>query len=273
MSVIVPYELKLTGGLADRHQFEAYDGYLGLAGFARTLSLVSNYVETGKIRQRGDFEGRHSIIGQTPREGSVIADFLVKLQDSPAQLLGAGAAALGSKVLFDALLKRVFDQNLGELAENNSLINALEGKQGDIETLVAITESPIRQTHQIISAGADKVSVISGSNVIKNLNQETKDYVMADVYDPVVVCKNVSVSAFNANSGYGSVYDFELRRNVAFTMKRENIAKFRQVFTWGLDQYARKTGNLINICFATTKWMDGRAKRYNVVDAGKIEAR
>ena len=52
MSIIVPYQLKLTGGLATRHQFEAYDGYLGMAGFARTLSLVSHYVETGKIRQK-----------------------------------------------------------------------------------------------------------------------------------------------------------------------------------------------------------------------------
>ena len=92
-----------------------------------------------------------------------------------------------------------------------------------------------------------------------------------DVHDDTVKCKNVSVSAFNVNSGYGSVYDFELGRNVAFTMKKENLVKLRHIFSWGLDQYARKTGGLINICFSTTEWMDGRAKRYNVVDAGKVE--
>jgi len=271
MSIIVPYELKLTGGLANRHQFEAYDGYSGLAGFARTLSLVSHYVETGRIRQRGDFEGRHSILSRAPREGSVVADFLVVLQDNPAFLLGPAAAALGSKAIFDTLVKRVFDQNLGDVAEGNQLPNALESKLGDVETLVAVTEAPIRQTHHVIAAGADKVSVLSGSTVIKKLDQNTRDYVMLDVHDPTISCKDVNVSAFNANSGYGSVFDFELGRNVAFSMKRENLAKFRQIFSWGLDQYTRRTGNKVNICFSTVKWMDGRAKRYNVVDAAKVE--
>jgi hypothetical protein len=53
----VPFRLVLTGETADEHQFQGYDGYMALAGFAWTLSLVSNYVETGEVRHRGDFPG------------------------------------------------------------------------------------------------------------------------------------------------------------------------------------------------------------------------
>jgi hypothetical protein len=51
----VPFRLVLTGDTADEHQFQGYDGYMALAGFAWTLSLISNYVETGKVRHRGGF--------------------------------------------------------------------------------------------------------------------------------------------------------------------------------------------------------------------------
>jgi|TARA_R100000501_G_C2624504_1_gene117795 hypothetical protein len=271
MSIIVPYQLRLTGGLADRHRFEAYDGYSGMAGFARTLSLVSNYVETGKIRQRGDFEGRHSIIGTAPREGSVLTDFLIQLDDLPAHILGAGAIKLGSRELFNALLARVFSQNLGDGYADNRLEDALSSKRGDIETLVAITEAPIRQTHQVISAGVGKVNVVTGSRVIKTLDQSTKDYVNLDVRDDTVICKEVTVSAFNANSGYGSVFDFDLGRNVSFQMTRENLQKYRRVFSWGLDQYASRTPNRVHTCFTTINFMDGRAKRYQIVQASRIE--
>jgi len=95
MAEYVPIRLKLTGDTADHHQFQGYDGYMALAGFAWTLSLVANYAETGKIRQRGDFPGRHAVRGLAPTEGSVVVDFLVWLGQNPQgvfALTGAGAA-------------------------------------------------------------------------------------------------------------------------------------------------------------------------------------
>ncbi|RYF31947.1 MAG: hypothetical protein EOO38_31335, partial [Cytophagaceae bacterium] len=58
---VANFQLKLTGGLADRHEMEGYDGFNALASSAFALSLVANYVETGKIRHKGDFKLRHAV--------------------------------------------------------------------------------------------------------------------------------------------------------------------------------------------------------------------
>ncbi|MFC6435360.1 DUF7946 domain-containing protein [Novosphingobium resinovorum] len=259
----------MTGDLAEKHQFEAYDGYTGLAGFARTLSLVANYVETGKIRQRGDFEGRHSIVANPMREGSLIADFAAIIESTPFASIGAAAAGISAAELLRRLTDRVFKQNLGQDVDETDLEHFGRARRGDVETLVAITEAPIRQTHHLVNARVQNINVISGVNLINKLNEGTKQYVMSDYKDDSVTCKDVTISSFNANSGYGSLFDFDLGRTVAFTMSRENLAKYKHVFSWGLDQYSNETRRRVNVCFSRTLWMDERAKRYQIVKASK----
>lgn len=41
--VEIPFKVQFEGGEAAQHRVPAYDGYTSLAGFALTLSLVSNY--------------------------------------------------------------------------------------------------------------------------------------------------------------------------------------------------------------------------------------
>src|SRR5580704_3921666 len=100
MPDLIPFRLKLTGDTADQHQFQGYDGYMALAGFAWTLALVTNYAETGKIRQRGEFLGREAVRANAPAEGSIIADFTVWLEQNPAQILGLGGASMGATAFF-----------------------------------------------------------------------------------------------------------------------------------------------------------------------------
>lgn len=265
----VPFRLKLTGDLADKHMFEGYDGYTGLAGFARTLTLVAHYAETGAIRQKGDFAGRHAVIASAPMPGSLIADFIVNIANEPAKVFGNTAAQVSANEIVKKITQRIFAHNLGEPIDYELLDILGEKSRGNLETLAAVAEAPIRQTHAMIGAGAKRAEIISGANVIETLDQSTKDYVLLDYYDDEVECKNVNIFSFDANSGYGRLFDFELNRSMPFTMVKENVFKFRQVFSWGLDQYTRRTGNLVNVCFSKTMLMDGRAKRYHITHASK----
>ena len=62
MPEIVPFKLKMTGDTADDHQFQGYDGYMALAGFAWDVVPREQFcAETGEIRQRGEFDGRHAV--------------------------------------------------------------------------------------------------------------------------------------------------------------------------------------------------------------------
>jgi hypothetical protein len=277
MTELVPFRLRLTGDTADQHQFQGYDGYMALAGFAWTLALVTNYVETGKIRQRGDFLGRDAVRASAPTEGSIIADFVVWLQQNPAQVLGLSGASVGvaaSTFLVD-LVRRVIARNLGQndSAQTPLLTQLLARRAGDVEALVAKVEPAIRQTHTVIGNGAKTMQILGGHNIINTYNEKTRDYVKLDMEDQQVSEKNFSVAAFSVNSGYGSVFDNDLGRTVPISMSKEVLRNVSQIFTWGLDQYANKTGGKISMRYSRILAMDQTPKRYIVLTAKRAEQR
>lgn len=270
----INFQLNLTGDTADRHRFHGYDGYMSLAGFAWTLALVANYAETGKIRQRGDFPGRDAVQAGPLERGSILADFTVLLQQNPAEVLSAGGLIVGATVgaFFSDLVRRVISRNIGqdEPAQTPLLEHLLKGKDGDIEALVAKTEPAIRQAHGVIGKGASQIQVLGGFNILNTLNPETRDYVKLNIEEDIQKEGIFSVAAFNVNSGYGSVFDFGLRRTIPIIVARSALPAVKSVFTWGLDQYANRTGGSVKMAYTRILAMDGTPKKYVVLSAEKI---
>jgi hypothetical protein len=266
----IPFRLALAGDMADQHQFEGYDGYMALAGFAWTLSLVSNYVETGKVRHRGDFPGRHSVRASAIAQGSVLADFTVWVAANPmlATAIGGVSLNLASSLIYD-VTKRVISRNLGqdESPSSDQMKKVLDLRDGDIEALVAATEPSIRQSHSVIGNGAQVINIYGGKQVISRYDRDTKAYVQQNVEDKEIRVKSFSVAAFNANSGHGGVFDFDQGRTIPISMPRDVVRAVGSVFTWGIDQYANRTGKLVSIKYWRILAMDGTPKRYVVVDA------
>ncbi|MFN7011282.1 MAG: hypothetical protein ACK4PN_14735 [Allorhizobium sp.] len=273
MTDTIRFQLRLTGDTAEAHQFQGYDGYMALAGFAWMLSLATNYVDTGKIRQRGEFDGREAVRATAPSEGSVVVDFLVYLQNNPEVIFGALAAGASAPILLSSILSRVINRNLGqEDPDADKLIAELIRRRGgDVEALVAISEAPLRQAHRLIGNGATRITLTGGYNVRNTFDGNSKDYVNLSYKDDTLLSKLVSVSAFNANSGYGSVFDGDLGHVVPFSMSRETLRRFKKVFSWGLDQYVQGTGKKIRISYTRVLAMDKRPKRYVINSAIKGE--
>lgn len=272
MAEIVPFRLKLTGDTADNHQFQGYDGYMAMAGFAWTLALVTHYAETGKIRQRGEFLGRDAVRSTTPSEGSVLVDFSVWLQQDPTRVLDLGVGAVSASTFLYDLVKRVIDRNLGEdnAVDTPQLAQLLKRRGGDVEALVARVEPAIRQTHAVIGRGAEKIQIIGGHNIINTYDEETRDYVKLNIEEDGIRDGDFSVAAFNVNSGYGSVFDFQLGRTVPISMSREVLRNTNSTFTWGLDQYANKTGGRVRVKYSRILAMDNTPKRYVILHADRV---
>lgn len=265
----VPFQLRLTGGIAEQHEFQGYDGFMALAGFAWSLSLINNYAQTGEIRQRGDFDGRRLLHARAPTAGSVEVDFIAILSSSPAQVFGGLFVGVGAGLFLTSLVNRVISRNLGESSPeaDEVLADLIKKRGGDIEALVAINEAPIRQAHSIIGNGADKITLASGFNIFNHFDADTKNYVNQNVEDRREITKDISVSAFNVNSGYGSVYDPDLGRVVPFSMTRDTLRKLKGQFSWGLDQYATGKGGKLQVKFTRILTMDGTPKRYIMLAA------
>jgi hypothetical protein len=266
----IPFSLQLEGDDAEEHQLQAYDGYMALAGFAFTLSLVTNFVETGKIRHRGDFPGRGAVKAETTRPGSVIVPYVVELVQNPVVLTIAGGLTLNvaSNVLYD-LMKRVIGRNLGEEVEAKSpqAAEIIERRGGDVEALVAAVEPSVRQTHSAIGNSSQVINIYGGAHVINKYNADTKRYVTQSVEDEVVREKLFSVASFNANSGHGSVFDFDLGRTVPIKLSKATLRANRAVLSWGLNEYANRTGRNVRLRYTRLLALDGTPKKYIIIEA------
>lgn len=270
MVEVAKFQLRLTGGMTTRHEFEAYDGFTSLAGAAFALSLVTNYIETGEIRYRGDFPGRHAVHASPMLPGSLIADFSVLLENNPATVLGVAGATAASNLLY-GLVNRVISRNVGQDVKpiNDETAALLAQRRGDVEALVARTEPSIRQAHEVIGNGAEKIEWIGGFSPLANMDSETKNYMRASVKDEEILERDVSVSGFYGNSGHGSVYDATLGRNVPIGMSKDTLNAYGTFFSWGLHQYINNTGLKIRIKFTRILALNGRPKRYIILSASE----
>lgn len=259
----------MTGGLSDQHQFEAYDGFSSLAGASWTLSLIANYIETGKIRSRGNFIGRRSVRANPMSEGSLIADFSVFLASNPAAVFGSLALTGSASHYLYGLVNRVVSRNIGIPAQplNDDTDKLLKDKSGDVEALIAITEPSLRQTHEVIGNGANQINWVGGHRSIAHLNASSKEYMKASVPDPTIIEDEFSVTSFDGKSGNGQVFDSKLGHNIPIKMTKETLDAFGRVFSWGLHQYITKTGKKVQLKFTRILAIDGRAKKYVVFSA------
>jgi hypothetical protein len=258
----------IDGGEAAQHRLAAYDGFMSLAGIGLTLSLTANYAETARIRRRGEYAGRHAVRAAPIEPGSILTDFIVSLPKvtiATGKVLSEAAGA----AFYSDLLKRVIDRNLG--IDSKPLTDELgelsEGRSGDIEALAAAVEPSIKQGHSVIGEGAQVVDIFGGSHRISNFNVQTKQYVHGTIVDRDIYVKDVSVSSFNVNSGYGGVFDFDLGRVVPIRVTRETLPRAKAALGWGLNEYAADRGRRISLRYYRWMAFDGTPKKYIVVDA------
>lgn len=264
---VAKIELTLRGGLSDRHEMEGYDGFNSLASAAFAASLVANYVETGEVRHKGQFKLRHAVLARPMRAGSLITDLTIPLSDG---INAKHEVSAGSPVnLFLGLMKRIIGGNVGVETTplNPETEQAVRARGGHIEALVAATEPSLRRAHDVIGDSAKTLEWTSGFNSIGQLDLRSKAYMNDTVPDRTPRHKDVSVSGFLGNSGRGLVFDRVLGRNIGIVMNRDTLNDVGTVFSYGLDQYMKKTRNYIRIRYTRMNSSDGRPKRYVIEDA------
>ncbi len=265
MVEVVDFNVSLKGGAADRHVFQAYEGFNSFAGVSWALTLVANYVETGKVRHKGNFPARDSVIAVAPQSGSVVVDYIVSLASDPALVFGSGVT-VASTVLMRSLVQRVLSRNIGQNLPDPLLDPLLRRRGGDIEALVAATEPSVRQAHDVIGNGARQLSVTSGINLAK-FDKKSKEYVRSTKDEGAVLTRDFIITGFYGNSGHGSVFDSKLGRNIPFDMRVATLKKYGPVFSWGLDQFTNDTGLTVELTFTRLLAMDGTPKKYRIIAA------
>jgi hypothetical protein len=133
--------------------------------------------------------------------------------------------------------------------------------------LVAAVEPAVRLSHSVIGNGVNVINIYGNNNQIEGYDANSKAYVSQSIEDRAIFNKDLSVDSFNANSGYGSVYDAEYGRTIPIKLTKNTLDGAKAVLSWGLHEYASGTGKKISLRFFRILSFDGTPKQYIVVNA------
>ena len=269
---------KFEGRLADAHRLPAYEATESMFGIAKAITMSGNYLFENRVRRR-KFEKRDFRLDiLTQRDGSfeTVFDFIF----DPANLGVITAAGLATGVASNFatdFIKSTFNRAVGKPALDS--IQAMEDDRalsgGDIAALVEAIEPALRQAHKSIGGGASSITINTGDHSPVVFNQSTKTLINHNEVDNSPRIKNFSVGSFNANTGYGRVFDYEEGRTVPFQLPKTVDRMTLDALLFSFNGYSRTKLNgaddasSIYIRYTALEASDGTVKRIYPILARK----
>lgn len=264
--------IKFKGGMAEKHKLPAYAAGQTLVGLTRSVMIPMAYLAEGKVRHRKIANEAYQLNLITLRDGSV--ETVLEVLTNPAAMFFLGslfgdAAKDVAKDFIKDFISSVIKRCVGKAAARS--VEDLEEKQklpsGDMEALVDAVEPAMREAHATIGNGASNIVIISGDKNIVTLNSSTKAFVMASIEDPDVREKELSIASFNANTGNGRAFDYEIGRTVPFKLDSSVDARSLTDLNRSLLMYTytRRLGDnrssRVRVQFSSWNAPDGRVKK------------
>lgn len=276
MAETVNYRLEYHGDEADHNRLPAHHGAQSLEGITWSVALIANYLAVGKIKTRGQLSRKIQVFLYPARPGSFVSE-LVLFVTEPQNLfitsvLGSYLVGTASQLINAAIVRTI--KEVCGIAHDLTKIdgqNLAKLPSGDLEALVDRTEASMRRAHEVINNGADTLLISEGDRKVIELNAETKAYVNTNIVGDKIVAKEVSVGAFNANTGNGRFYLPEIGKTVPFSVDREPTSGTYEALTGSLDLYVRKVPSNIAVKCLEVLSTDGRIKKLIVKSAEKAK--
>lgn len=272
--------IKFDGGLATQHRLPAYNAAQSLVGITRAILIPAAYLEDGKVRYRNLTNTRAyqlNIIAQRAGSFESVLDFITE----PAFLAFLSAVGIGlSKDLIKDFIYSIIKRSIGQPAGEK--IEDLESKgninSGDMAALVDAIGPAMRDAHATIGSGASNIYIIQGQAHVIHLNQAKKSYVNTSIDDDELTIKDFSIASFNANTGNGRAFDFELGHTVAFVLDDDADAGTINAIAESMRRYAYKRrlgnelGSRVSLKHTAVYSPDGKIKKIRIFEARGVSA-
>ena len=234
------------GGMADDQKLPAYAAAQSLTGLTRAILIPAIYLQTGKVRHRG-LEGLGVNLNLVGVKGGGSVDSFFEIITDPAAMRIIGE--LGVELVRGLGIEFVKDFIYGTIkrcigGETTEKIQDLESEDklppGDMEALVEAIGPAMREGHTTIGSGARTIVIISGEKNVVTLNEQSKLYLTSSVEDKDAKEKEFSIASFNANTGNGRCFDYDLGRTVAFSLDQSADAESITTIGQSLTRYAQR---------------------------------
>jgi hypothetical protein len=223
------FTLQYDGALADRHFIDFYDASRALAGFQRSLALITHLVVNGEVITQAPALKGAQIVTMPPEEGSWKTAAMILSAAFAAGSVGKDSPVghiitslydyvlyetMGFHVDYDKTLQQQYDEHLRELGVTQSKVNSVMEK---------VQPSILDMHRPITASGTAKIAhVFSGTNADSPLGPEmnilTADYIISETQSDEDEEFAGVVSSYNINTFRGRFYLFEETRPIPFEL-------------------------------------------------------
>jgi len=228
---VLQFTLSYDGGLADNNAVDLYDGARALAGFQRSLALVTHLALNGEIITQAPSLAGAQIISHAPEEGSwkVVATVVAGVfavtsvgKDSP---MGQLVTSIYDYVLYETMgfhvdYSKTLQQQIAEHEREKKITRE------KLDSLMEKTESSIADMHRPIvaskTATGGHVSATRDHVPPQPLGPEMSDltyeYIVQSVRSEEELDIVGVVSSYNINTFKGRIFVFEEQRPIPFEL-------------------------------------------------------
>lgn len=273
MAFEIKYRLSYYGGEADNNRLPAHNGALSLEGVTWSFSLLAHYAATGKIKTRGQLSSKVEVYLAPARQGSFLQDLYVVVTEPNNIFLTTVAGSYAVATLGQLINSLVVTSLRGVCGLPSALSKPDEGKlsklpSGDREALVDRIEPSMRRAHEVIDDGATQCIIKKGYTPLLTMDAKTKAYVNADLLTDEKMLV-VSVGAYNANTGNGSVYLTHIGKSVPFSVEKGLDHATYAALSFSLDRYVNNLESNIEVACLEQISTDNRTKKLIIKRAFK----
>lgn len=286
MSAIANFTLSFEGGLAEDSRLDFYDLAQAIEGFQRSLALTTHLALNGEIiTQAPSLKGANIIvhpaeIGSWKMTATILTGLYFATTAPADTPLGhfvgslydyAVSQTLGFHVDYEETL---WKQYLDNQDKDNSIAYFEVTK---VDSLIEKIENPIKSIHRPIaySETAESAGIYynvgkSSKKVQRDLDIETFNYVKSTRMDERTSIIQGRVSSYNINTYQGRIFDFELRRPIAFELSDgarniSNISRITRSLNANALSKARGEGD-IKCSVIALRSKTGIVKKYIIID-------
>lgn len=273
MSFSIKFRLQFEGDQADLNRLPAHDGMVSLEGISWSFSVLANYLATGKIKKSGAMSTAARVYIEPARKGSFINDLIVYVSDPDSLYMTKAVGNFGSATLsavFGTFVGYALKSVTGQPDQLTSQERRWLSKfpKGDVEAMIDTVEASIKRAHTVIGEGAATLNIKKSSTKLLTLDVDTKSYVNANIPGDQNTSKQVSVGAYDANSGNGRVFLCDVGKTVSFHVDKKHVsATTRQVISKSLDQYVNERPSEIEVVCDEILALDGRIRKLYIHSA------
>jgi hypothetical protein len=253
---------RYSGGTADEHMLDLYDGTKSIHGFARTLQIATHgFIHHDVIYHATALRGARLYL-KPPQKGSFLNDIIVVINNDPI------ASGLAAAAFYD-FLKFSVSRAAGLISkpETPSVTRLSTKDEPFFDALGEAMEGSLLDGHRTIQTTGGIVSMERPRSKLLSFDQQTLSWVKTRDENPNAETISGNITRFNVLSQNGRLYDYALERTVAFKPDPSGIDP--SLLTWSMDQLNNGLPGALDMSVKRIRSAQGSTKRYILVMCSK----